>query len=72
MNLQERRALLHQSYQTLWDWAENRGYQIIEDPDVQDACWPDVKQITICSRQGIEKRLYAILHECGHALIRSS
>ncbi len=72
MDLQEKRSLLHGSYQILWNWAENRGYQVIESSEFEDACWSDVKQITINARQGIEKRLYALLHECGHALIRSS
>ena len=37
---------------------------------MQDVCMSDVKEINICSRKGIEKKLYGLLHECGHALIR--
>jgi len=67
------RQALHAAYEQVCDYAINRlGYDIVEGSDVEDACWCDVKQITICSRMGIEKRLYALLHECGHALIREN
>jgi hypothetical protein len=64
---------LHSGYNQVWQYAVGRlGYEIFEGSDHQDACWSDVKQITICSRMGIEKKLYALLHECGHALIREN
>jgi len=64
---------LHAGYNQVWQYAVGRlGYEIFEGSDYQDACWSDVKQITICSRMGIEKKLYALLHECGHALIREN
>lgn len=69
--ISEKRALFHLSYDKVFEWAEEKNYQIVEGPDEEDACWSDVKQITIYSGQGIEKRLYSLLHECGHALIRS-
>ncbi len=72
MNLDEKRNLLYAGYYKVIAWAENIGYQIVEGAEEQDACWSDVKQITIYSSQGIEKRLYSLLHECGHALIRAN
>ena len=48
------------------------GYEIYEGPDMQDLCMSDIKEINICSRKGIEKKLYGLLHECGHALIREN
>jgi len=68
----QKRTHFHLSYERVYEWAESRGYQIVEGPEEEDACWSDVKQITIYSSQGIENRLYSLLHECGHALIRSS
>ena len=67
------RQELHESYNTVWQYAVNRlGYEVYEGPDMQDVCMSDVKEIHICSRRGIENKLYALLHECGHALIREN
>ena len=64
------RQELHESYNTVWQYAVNRlGYEIHEGPDMQDVCMSDVKEINICSRKGVEKKLYALLHECGHLLV---
>ena len=67
------RQELHNAYSTVWQYATNRlGYQIFEDPHFDDVCMSDVKEIHICSRNGIENKLYALLHECGHALVREN
>ena len=64
---------LHVGYNEVWKYAINRlGYEIYEGPDLQDVCMSDIKEINICSRKGIEKKLYGLLHECGHALIREN
>jgi len=64
---------LFAGYCAVWEYAENRlGYEVHEGPDMQDVCMSDVKEINICSRKGIEKKLYGLLHECGHALIREN
>tara|TARA_R110000787_G_scaffold255563_2_gene360897 strand:- start:333 stop:779 length:447 start_codon:yes stop_codon:yes gene_type:complete len=64
---------LFAGYCAVWEYAESRlGYEVYEGPDMQDVCMSDVKEINICSRKGIEKRLYGLLHECGHALIREN
>jgi hypothetical protein len=71
-NILEKRIQFRLSYAKVSEWAEEHGYQVVEGPDEEDACWSDVKQITIYSGQGVENRLYSLLHECGHALIRSN
>jgi hypothetical protein len=64
---------LFAGYCAVWKYAESRlGYEVYEGPDMQDVCMSDVKEINICSRKGIEKKLYGLLHECGHALIREN
>ena len=64
---------LFAGYCAVWEYAESRlGYEVHEGPDMQDVCMSDVKEINICSRKGIEKKLYGLLHECGHALIREN
>ena len=64
---------LHAGYYSVWKYAVNRlGYEVFEAPDYSDSCYSDVKEIRICSRNGVEKRLFALLHECGHALIREN
>mgnify|MGYP003135978700 FL=1 len=64
---------LFAGYCAVWEYAESRlGYEVYEGPDMQDVCMSDVKEINICSRKGIEKKLYGLLHECGHALIREN
>ena len=64
---------LFAGYCAVWKYAVDRlGYEIYEGPDLQDVCMSDIKEINICSRKGIEKKLYGLLHECGHALIREN
>jgi len=64
---------LFAGYYTVWNYAVNRlGYEVHEGPDMQDVCMSDIKEINICSRKGIENKLYGLLHECGHALIREN
>mgnify|MGYP003641559704 FL=1 len=60
-------------YHTVVDYAEETlGYTVIEDADCVDCCKNDVKIIEIYSLNGVESRLFALLHECGHALIRKN
>jgi len=51
---------------------ERLGYDVYEGPNYLDTSCSGEKVITICSRTGIENRLYGLLHECGHALIREN
>lgn len=58
---------------SLIGYAENTlGYTVIEGSDCADSCKSDSKVIEIYSLNGVENRLYALLHECGHALIRKN
>ena len=58
---------------SLIGYAENTlGYTVIEGSDCVDSCKSDSKVIEIYSLNGVENRLYALLHECGHALIRKN
>ena len=67
------RQELHNAYSLVWQYAVDRlGYEVLEGSDFNDVCMSDIKQIHICSRNGIENKLYALLHECGHALIREN
>lgn len=67
------RQEFHKAYSVVWQYAVSRlGYEVYEGSDLQDVCMSDVKEINICSRKGVEKKLYALLHECGHALIREN
>ena len=67
------RQELHNAYSLVWQYAVDRlGYDVFEGSDLDDVCMSDIKQIHICSRRGIENKLYALLHECGHALIREN
>jgi len=65
------RQALRADYAKVKEYAtEILDYKVLEGSDYIDECNSHLKEITICSRTGIEKRLYGLLHECGHALIR--
>jgi len=67
------RKTLRADYATVKQYAiERLGYTVYEGPNYLDTCCSAEKVITICSRTGIENRLYGLLHECGHALIREN
>lgn len=71
--LDNRRNLMQIYYHTVVEYAEETlGYTVIEDVDCVDCCKNDVKIIEIYSLNGVESRLFALLHECGHALIRKN
>jgi len=65
-------ATLHEGFWKVVCWADSRGIDVIVDSEYEDAYWSDVKQITISSKNRIENRLYSLLHECGHALVRTN
>ena len=62
-----------QAYETgisdLIEWTHKKGYSIDFDYCVRDELRPADKIITISLRQGIEKQLYSLLHECGHLIL---
>jgi len=59
------RQHLYADYKKVKEYAtEVLGYEVLEGSDYIDECDASLKKITICSRTGIEKRLYGLLHEC--------
>ena len=65
------RQRLYADYEKVKEYAiQVLGYEVLEGSDYIDECDAYRKEISICSRTGIEKRLYGLLLECGHALIR--
>lgn len=69
--LDDYRNLMQIYFNNVVEYAERTlGYTVLEDSDCVDCCRNDVKIIEIYSLNGVESRLFALLHECGHALIR--
>jgi len=56
----------------LIDWTHKKGYSIEFSYCVQDEFRPSDKMITISLRQGPEKQLYSLLHECGHLILQNN
>jgi len=56
----------------LIDWLDNKGWDLRIGYSVEDELRPEVKEITINGRQGTEKQLYSLLHECGHLLVQQN
>jgi hypothetical protein len=54
------------------EWAEKKGVSVEFDYCVQDEYRSADGLITINTRQGMENRLYALLHECGHLALDSN
>ena len=50
-------------------WLASRGWHVYSYTDATDATYWHLKQIHIDSRKHSEKRLYTLLHECGHVLV---
>jgi len=53
-------------------WLDDKGWSVEEDYCVRDEIFFHGKYITISKRQSVEKRLYSLLHECGHLLIQQN
>jgi len=71
--LDDYRNLMQIYFNNVVEYAERTlGYTVLEDSDCVDCCRNDVKIIEIYSLNGVESRLFALLHECGHALIRKN
>ena len=50
-------------------WAEDKGYFVFFEEDVDDCICPISKLIEINSSASLRQQVYCLLHECGHALI---
>lgn len=57
---------------TLKNWVENKGWIVDFEYLGKDEMDPVLKTISINTRQGIEKQLYTLLHECGHVLVQKN
>jgi len=64
-----KQQLFEVGIEELIEWTNKKGYSIDFDYCVQDELRPGDKMITINTRQGREKQLYALLHECGHLIL---
>jgi len=56
----------------LIEWTNKKGYDIEFDYCVQDEFRAGDRMITISTRQGREKQLYSLLHECGHLILQNN
>lgn len=55
---------------TLVEWVNNKNYNVEFDYCIRDEFRPAEKTIAVNTRQGIENRLYTLMHECGHLLLQ--
>ena len=53
-------------------WLEKKGYSLFFETDASDCVYYSSKEVFVDSRNHPEKKLYILLHECGHILIDSS
>ena len=60
------------SFEIVESWLIDKGYSVCLETDAQDAVYFSCNQIVLNSRNHIEKRLYILLHECGHILINNN
>ena len=67
-----KQQLFEAGIEELIEWTNNKGYDIEFDYCVHDEFRPDDKMITISTRQGREKQLYSLLHECGHLILQNN
>jgi len=67
-----RERLLEDGFSRTAEWLEKKGWTYECDYCVRDEMFPQGKHITISKRQGQEKQLYSLLHECGHLLIQNN
>ena len=67
-----RKNLFKLGLKQITSWAVNKDYHVEFCYSVQDEFRPSDSMITINKRQGLEKQLYSLLHECGHLLLQQS
>jgi len=67
-----RERLFEDGFSRTTEWLEKKGWTYECDYCVRDEMSSQGKYITISKRQGQEKQLYSLLHECGHLLIQNN
>jgi hypothetical protein len=50
-------------------WLSSKGYEVLQEPDVEDSIMWETKTVHINSRKHSESKYYTLLHESGHLLI---
>ena len=53
-------------------WLDKKSYSLNFETDAHDSVYYSSKEVFIDSRSHPEKKLYILLHECGHILIENS
>ena len=56
-------------YKIVENWAYNRGFKVVEEQNGTNSVYINSFLITINASQGLENRLFSLLHECGHILL---
>lgn len=67
-----KKQLFEGSLERLCDWATKKGWITEFSHTGDDEMEPGNKMIYVNTRQGVEKQLYSMLHECGHVLVQSN
>ena len=70
--LKKNKIIHYKSIETLTDWANKKGYEVVIQNKLPDQLSFDDKTIYIHNRQGVENQVYSLLHECGHLLVSIS
>jgi len=60
---------LDEDYKKVEIWLSKRGWHVFTYTDAYDATFWLLKEIHINSRNHAKRRLYTLLHECGHVLV---
>jgi len=67
-----KKILFEDGISTVSMWLHDKGWTIDFDYLNKDEMSPTEKLVTVNTRQGIEKQLYSLLHECGHVLVQQN
>lgn len=64
------KAAIQRGWEAVVQWLDDRGYEVDAYPGAQDqVCFTDYC-VHINSSKGAESRLYTLLHEAGHIIVR--
>jgi len=68
----KKEALIKEGFKSLERWVNAKNFEVDYEYNTVDYIDEDERQIIINTRSGAEIQLYALLHECGHLIIRKS
>ena len=63
------RKISQKHFETLEEWLLKKGFEVFVYTDAPNCVFWNVSEIHINSRMHTEKRLYTLIHECGHVLV---